>query len=537
MAVVVGLSSIGIVSAQDEATLITLNGDSAEVAGTGAAVEGSIITISEAGTYTLSGTLNDGQVLVNAPEDAEVSLILNGVTISSSTSAPIYAQSAAAVTVILAEGSENSLSDAATYVYASAEEDEPDAALFSNVDLTIEGSGSLTVTANYADGISTDDDLIISGSPVITVNAVDDAIRGNDSIDISGGVFALNSTEGDGLKSSNEEASLILINGGSYVINAGDDGVQSDFDFTMNAGELVITAVGDGIHSEYNLTINDGSINILNSEEGIEGGFIVINDGEIHIVSTDDGINVSEPDNATTTTETTVETTTEIAAAVPAEGQQGGFGNQPPGGMMGLGQGGMMGQPGQGGMMQGGFGTTSTSPYYLHINGGYIVVNAEGDGLDANGSIEMTGGVVLVNGPTAFDNGAIDYDGTFEISGGLLVATGSAGMAQAPSTSSSQFSLLINYATAMDANTLVHIQTSEGEEVLTFAPAKTFQSVVFSSPDLAQGVTYDIYYGGTSDGTATDGLYADGTYTPGDLFSSVTITDTVTGVGQMGGMR
>ncbi len=529
MAVVVGLSSIGIVSAQDEATLITLNGDSAEVAGTGAAVEGSIITISEAGTYTLSGTLNDGQVLVNAPEDAEVSLILNGVTISSSTSAPIYAQSAAAVTVILAEGSENSLSDAATYVYASAEEDEPDAALFSNVDLTIEGSGSLTVAANYTDGISTDDDLIISGSPVITVNAVDDTIRGNDSIDISGGVFALNSTEGDGLKSSNEEASLILINGGSYVINAGDDGVQSDFDFTMNAGELVITAVGDGIHSEYNLTINDGSINILNSEEGIEGGFIVINDGEIHIVSTDDGINVSEPDNTTTTTETTVETTTEIAAAVPAEGQQGGFGNQPPGGMMG--------QSGQGGMMQGGFGTTSTSPYYLHINGGYIAVNAEGDGLDANGSIEMTGGVVLVNGPTVFDNGAIDYDGTFEISGGLLVATGSAGMAQAPSASSSQFSLLINYTTAMDANTLVHIQTSEGEEVLTFAPAKTFQSVVFSSPDLAQGVTYDIYYGGTSDGTATDGLYADGTYTPGDLFSSVTITDTVTGVGQMGGMR
>ncbi|MBE2183599.1 MAG: carbohydrate-binding domain-containing protein [Anaerolineae bacterium] len=491
-ALMVGLSSMSMASAQEEITFITLNGASGEVAGGGAAAESGMITISDAGTYSLSGALNDGQILINAPEDAAVTLILNGVTISSSISAPIYAQSASVLTVTLAEGSENTLNDAAEYVYASEEDDEPEAALFSDVDLIINGTGSLIVNANFQDGISTDDSLTISDNPIIIINAVDDALRGNDAITINGGVYTLNASEGDGLKSSEQE-SVILIEGGNFTITAEDDGVQSDRDFTMNAGEFVITAGGDGIHSEYNLVINDGSINVLDSEEGIEGAFIVINGGEIRVVSTDDGINVSAPDDAEITTTNTA----------PAQGQPGGF----------------MGDP--------------NSPYYLHINGGYIVVSAEGDGLDSNGSIEMTGGVVIVNGPTGFDNGTLDYDLTFNISGGLLIAAGSAGMPQAPGDSSSQFSMLINYAEPYSPGTLVHIQTSDGEEILTFAPAKAFQSVVFSSPELTQGVTYDIYSGGSSSGIATDGLYADGAYTPGTLFETVTITNSVTYVGEV----
>lgn len=492
----VGLFSMRMASAQEEITFITLNGASAEIAGGGAEAENGMIAISDAGTYSLSGTLNDGQILINAPEDAAVTLILNGVTINSSTSAPIYAQSASALTVTLAEGSENTLNDAAEYIYASEGDDEPEAALFSDVDLIIDGTGSLTVNANYQDGISTDDSLTINDSPIITVNAVDDALRGNDAITINGGVYTLNAVEGDGLKSSEQE-SVILIEGGEFTITAEDDGVQSDRDFTMNAGTFVITAGGDGIHSEYNLVINDGSINVLDSEEGIEGAFIVINGGEIRVTSTDDGINVSAPDDAETTTTNTA------PGGAPAQGQPGGF----------------MGDP--------------NSPYYLHINGGYIVVSAEGDGLDSNGAIEMTGGVVIVNGPTGFDNGALDYDRAFDISGGLLIATGSAGMPQAPSDSSSQFSMLINYAEPYSPGTLVHIQTSDGEEILTFAPAKAFQSVVFSSPELTQGVTYAIYAGGSSSGIATDGLYADGAYTPGTLFETVTITNSVTNVGEV----
>ena len=145
----------------------------------------------------------------------------------------------------------------------------------------------------------------------------------------------------------------------------------------------------------------------------------------------------------------------------------------------------------------------STTPAItiLYINGGYIWVDADGDGLDINGAIEMTDGVVLVNGPTENMNGALDYDGGFNISGGFLVAVGSAGMAQAPRQISSQNSLLINLSCTTAAGTLIHIQNSAGEDILTFAPTKHYQSIAFSSPELVNGETYTISYGGSSSGS------------------------------------
>ena len=191
------------------------------------------------------------------------------------------------------------------------------------------------------------------------------------------------------------------------------------------------------------------------------------------------------------------------------------------------------GRPGQGV-------TTYTGDTWLTINGGYLVVNSGGDSLDANGAIEMTGGVVLVHGPTNSGNGALDYDGTFNISGGLLAAAGSAGMAQAPSGTSTQNSLSINFSAAQAAGTIVHIEDSHGNTVLTFAPAKDFQSLVVSSADLVTGESYTIYTGGGSTGESSDGLYTEGTYTPGSLYTTVTAQSAVTQVGtasRMGGGR
>jgi hypothetical protein len=147
----------------------------------------------------------------------------------------------------------------------------------------------------------------------------------------------------------------------------------------------------------------------------------------------------------------------------------------------------------------------------------------------------MNDGVVLVNGPTGNGDGAIDYDGTFTMNGGYLVAAGSSGMAQAPSSSSTQYSVLVNLSSAQSAGTLFHIQTQAGDEVLTFVPTKTYQSVAFSSPELANGTTYEVYTGGRSTGTITDGLYAGGTYTPGAQVASFTISSMVTVVGSPGG--
>jgi hypothetical protein len=169
--------------------------------------------------------------------------------------------------------------------------------------------------------------------------------------------------------------------------------------------------------------------------------------------------------------------------------------------------------------------------YYLYINGGTIYVDADGDGLDSNGSIEMNAGLVIVNGPTESMNGALDYNGTFNLNGGTIVAAGSAGMAMAPSASSTQNSVLINFSGSIQAGQLVNIQNSAGESVLTFAPTKTIQSITFSSADLAQG-SYQISSGGSSSGSETNGLYTGGSYSGGDLVGEFEVSGTVTQVGR-----
>jgi hypothetical protein len=142
----------------------------------------------------------------------------------------------------------------------------------------------------------------------------------------------------------------------------------------------------------------------------------------------------------------------------------------------------------------------------------------------------MTNGKVIIHGPIANDNGALDYFGMFKITGGFLVGAGSSGMAEAPSLPSTQYSILLNFHSAISAGTLFHIQTSSGNEILSFVPAKSYQSIVFSSTDLTGGTTYDVYLGGSSTGMDNDGLYENGTYTPSTKYGSFTISGIVTRV-------
>ncbi|MFN8421812.1 MAG: carbohydrate-binding domain-containing protein [Anaerolineae bacterium] len=526
-AAVIALLSYGVSNAQGEdqapVTAITLNGDSIAVDGIGATVEGSTVTITAAGTYSLTGSLTDGQVAVNS-EDAElVTLILNGVNISNSSSAAINIINAESAAIVVTEGTQNYVSDAETYVYANPEDDEPNAAIFSDDDLTISGSGTLTVDAHYNDGIASKDGLTISDA-TITVNSVDDGIRGKDYLLINSGNITVTS-QGDALKSDNDEdtslgyitiengvfkltnggdgiaaetaatinngeftivtaggnqsvisedlsakaikaGTTLLIENGTFALDAADDGLHSNDKLIVNNGTFNIAVGDDAIHADNSVEINNGVIDITNSLEGIEGVVITINDGNIHLVSRDDGLNA--------------------AGDVPN--------------------------------------------YHLYINGGYVVVKADGDGIDSNGSITITDGVVIVHGPTANNNAAVDYDGTFTMSGGFLVAAGSAGMAQ--TSSGTQNALLLNLSAVQPAGTLVSIQSADGQEVLTFAPEKSFQSIAVSSPNLVTGATYNVYLGGSYDGSASDGLYSGGTYTPGTQYTSFTINSTVTQIGE-----
>jgi hypothetical protein len=536
---------------------VRLEGDSITFEGSGATVDGSVVTITSAGTYIISGALDDGQIIVDTQDEETVFLVLDGVEIACSTSAPIYVSNAEKAVITLADGTENYVTDGDAYVFEDAESDEPNAAVFSKDDMNINGGGSLTVNANYNNGIASKDDLKITGGTII-VDAVNDGIKGRDSIAVLDGAITVNAGA-DGMQANNDEDAqegYISIEGGVLNITAGLDGIQAETSLMVSGGEIAITAGGgsvasggggawggrgmegnpnqtadstkglkagveititggvvqisslddaihandsitidggdltlasgdDGIHADAALTINGGDLEITQCYEGLESMVITINDGTIRLTASDDGINASSGSGG----------------GMPARGQ-------------------------------GGFGSGDS---YLYINGGYIAVDADGDGLDVNGSIEMTAGVVIVNGPTSNGNGALDYLGAFNISGGYLVAVGSAGMAQAPSASSTQYSVMVNLPSAAAADTIIHLETEQGEEVLTFLPTKAYQSVVFSSPELENGSTYVVYSGGSSTGALADSLYSGGTYTAGTQVTSFTISSIVTGAGQYGG--
>jgi len=541
---------------------IVLGQSNAEVEGASSEtrVDGSVVTIASAGTYVLTGTLSDGQIVVEAGGDDDVNLILDGVDVTCLTGPALHVVNAGNTTLTLADGSTNTLTDGATYVSVDAESGEPNAAVFSADDLIIEGTGTLVVTANYNNGVQSKDDLDIAGGTMI-VNAVNDGIKGKDSITVADADIRI-TAGGDGMQSTNEdeaERGIILIASGILDIDAGEDGIQAATDLTildgditivtadgssdtssspqpggfwggwgttadstpsakglkaaisltieggtlridstddavhsndtltLNGGTLVLSSGDDGMHADTSLVVNGGDVTILQSYEGVESASIEINGGFLDIVASDDGINGA-------------------------------------GGVDGSAMGGRMGQNP---FSMGG-------NYSLAINGGTIVVDADGDGIDVNGTITMSDGIVIVHGPTSNGNGALDHS-SFTITGGFLVAAGSAGMAQAPSSSSSQCSVALTFSSTLQAGALIHIASSSGDEVVTFASIKPYQSLVVSSPDLSLGTTYTIYYGGSSTGLNVDGVYAGGTYSDGSQIAQFTITGTVTTLGSSRG--
>ncbi|MCC6386059.1 MAG: carbohydrate-binding domain-containing protein [Dehalococcoidia bacterium] len=522
---------------------IALKGTTASSSSSAVKVNGGTVTITKAGTYRLTGTLANGQVVVDTKDDGTVKVVLNGVDITNGSNAAFAVNDAKKVVLLLAAGTQNKLTDAAKYVFADANTDEPNAALFSKADLTIAGTGSLDVDANYNDGIASKDGLVIAAG-TISIDAADDGIRGKDYLVVKGGTVTVKAG-GDGLKSDNEEeaglgyvsiaagtvtvtaagdgidaatnatvsggtttitsgggsaakisddtsakaikgTASVTISNGTLKLDAADDAIHSNNAVTIDGGTISISTGDDGVHADAALTVNGGTIDIAKSYEGLESAAIVVNGGQVSLVASDDGLN--------------------------AAGGSGGPGTVPGGAPVMGGQ-----RPGQ---------SAAAGNYSITINGGTILVTADGDGIDANGSVTMTNGTVVVQGPTANNNGAVDYDGTFMISGGTLVAAGSAGMAQAPAASSAQPSLLVKFSAAQKAGTLVHIQAADGTPIVTFETARAMQALVVSSKAITKDGSYDVFVGGTSTGTKLNGLYQGGTYAGGTKTATVTAVTT-----------
>jgi hypothetical protein len=246
------------------ATQITLNGTGAKITGSGASVSGKTITISQAGDYVLTGVWNDGQILVNAGKNALVRLVLNGVRLSSSTGTPLYLKQAKKTVLILPASTQNAITDAVSYVFPVGT-DEPDAAIFAADDLSITGSGALTVNGRYRNAIASKDTLVITGG-TITVTAVNQGLRGGDALAILDGTF---------------------------VVDAKDDAFHTNGDLTVSGGSFSVQTGDDAFHADKALRIDNGRIAVSKCYEGLEGATVDINGGTITLTSSDDAINAA----------------------------------------------------------------------------------------------------------------------------------------------------------------------------------------------------------------------------------------------------
>ncbi len=244
----------------EECTKINLKDNATEIVGQGASVDGNKITVNTAGSYILSGSLTDGQIIVNVEKTEKVRLILNNVSVTNTKSACIYVMSADKVGITLATGTQNTFTDAATYTELDAK-GNPNACIYSKDDLTINGYGALTVNANYNNGIGCKNDLcIVTGT--VTVTASNNAIKAKESFRMHDGIVSVNSGD-DAVKVDGDEdisKGYIFIEGGSLNLVAVDDALTASFKITVTGGTITTKVDGKALNCLGEVSIAKGSL-------------------------------------------------------------------------------------------------------------------------------------------------------------------------------------------------------------------------------------------------------------------------------------
>ncbi len=496
---------------------ITLSGSQGTISDTTRGSSGSTVTITSKGTYRITGSSEEVTIVVNDDQQSgNIYLILDNVTMKNSATACINVQ--AADKVIIQCVGNNSLT-----MTAGEADGKIDGAIYSKDDVTINGSGTLSVNSALH-GIVCKADLKITGG-TLNVNADSVGIQADNSVRIGGGKTTVISGH-DGVKlADSKNSSFFCMQDGTLTIEAGYDGISvkadsgNSADFTgytaLNGGKLTITAGGgsdnsknsstsqkgikcdglisfagtevtvssaddavhgnagitvdsgtlslsssdDGITASGDLTINGGTINVSKSYEGLEAYNITINSGDIRVYSSDDGFNCAGGSDTSSS------------------------GDDMPGRW-----------------------SSAGSDAKLTINGGTVYVNANGDGLDSNGSIYVTGGTTIVEGPTGDGNGALDAgdgaDCVASITGGTVLAIGSTGMA-------------VNFDAGTQCSGLVSLSGASGTTItvddgsgFSFEATKSFACVVYSSPGMTQGNSYTVTAGSsTASLDFSSGLY------------------------------
>ena len=442
----------------------------------GVSVENGTITITSGGTYRLTGEYS-GQVKIEAAKTDTVRLVLDNAKITNSTGAAINVVSAAEAIIYTAAGTTNTVADEANYTATG--DDDPDAAIYSTANLTLTGEGSLSVEGAYEEGIHTTGGLVIA-SGTLEVNAANTGIKGKDYVDITGGIVNVTAAQ-DGIKSTNTD--------------------DESMGFTrLSAGSVTVSARDDGLKAPHTLEISGGTLNIEKSNEGIEAQYINILDGDVTVNSTDDGINASLKDSSSDTssdttsgTATTGQQTQQNQNGQTQQAPAGG-GAAPGGGQGSTGQNQNMPQPPTDGTMPGGGGGTfEVVDAAINISGGTVTVNAEGDGIDSNGTATFSGGTVTVNGPAAGGNNALDSNGDLLLNGGTVTTGSTADMFEAPSSASTSGYLKITDSSALTQGSTVQVTDSSGTVVANYKITTSgVQLVLVSNKNIVKGQSYTV---------------------------------------------
>ena len=542
-----------------EAVKITLNKTTATVSGSGVKADGSTITITEEGVYIVSGTLEDGQIIVDASDSDKVQIVLDGVHINCETNAAIYVREADKVFITLAENSSNTLGGGNEYT--QIDDNTVDGVIFSKSDLVCNGTGSLTIEADYKHGIVSKDDLVITGG-TYKITAADNGITAKDQLKILDGSFDIDAANSavKAKNADNAELGNIYIAGGIFTIEAEQDGFHATGSIVVDDGTITVNSGDDGFHAELDTIIRGGTILVEKSNEGLEGKRVVVNGGDITVNASDDGINAansgddganaansgdggvnaanSGDDGANATNpganaagsgddDSNAASSNNDSSAAVNSGDDSSIsgaadGKEPPQMPPDTENGSDM-QPSQdfdpenapsGGnapqnfdpgnapsdgdapqMMQGGPGGGGNSELYIKITGGTLTVSADGDGLDSNGGLLVTGGTTIVYGPTSDGDSALDYDGSAIVSGGILAAIGSAGMVESFDEASTQPVITYYCTETQSADTTITLTDSDGSALFTVTPEKAYASIVLTCPEMKLDATYTLAAG------------------------------------------
>lgn len=513
---------------------ITFDGDSITTTSDSATVDGSTATITQEGTYILSGTLTDGTLLIDAPDTAKIQLVLNGVQLNSDSYAPIYIRQADKVFITLAPGSENTLSNSGSYT--QQDDHNVDAPLFCRSDLTLNGTGALTIHSPGGHGMVCKDELAITGG-VYTITASSHGLSANDRVCIGAGSFTITSGK-DGIQSQHDEdASLgfVYLADGTYTFTCDGDGISASSWLTVKDGTFSLTCGGGSTNGETHtddsmgmgrpgfpgsttqdtatdttqdttsckglkagttLTLQGGTFTIDSADDALHAnGDVTVAAGTYQLNTGDDAIHA---DNALTIQGG------DISIPQCYEGLEG-LTVTVEGGRIalvaeddGLNAAGGQDQSGFGG--PGSFGKdsfSSASQASITISGGILYVQAAGDGLDSNGSLTVSGGDVYVCCTSNGADSALDYDGEAVITGGTLLAAGPSQMAQNFGSSSAQGSALLTLD-SQQANTTVTLANEAGESLVSWEVPSSYTSVVVSCPEMTVGSSYTLTAGTSS---------------------------------------